>query len=249
MLEPGEDHHDIAGLVEAKGRKNGERTAFRFSQRSLSYREIAQEAARAAHGLDRAGIKEDDRVAVLLYNTPEFVVAWFGVAHRGSVLVPLNTGLKGEILRYELADASPNGLVIDRRLWPQFEEVRSALDIPRIWVADPSRSGGPLPEGSRPFAELADSGGELPRVTRRPWEAAAIMYTSGTTGPPKGAIIPHEQYLRTAAEIARRSRLTPESVLFSALPLFHCNAQEMTALTALLIDLTAAFDERFHAST
>jgi len=75
------------------------------------------------------------------------------------------------------------------------------------------------------------------------------MYTSGTTGPPKGAIIPHEKTLRTPREIGRRSRLAPDSVLFTALPLFHCNAQEMTALTALTYDVTAAFDERFHAST
>ncbi len=248
VLDPTEDYHDLARLVEAKARKNGDRTAFRFSQRSLSYVEVAQEVARVAHGLDRAGIRENDRVAILLFNTPEFVVSWFGLAHRGSVLVPLNTALKGEILRYELADAAPKGLVIDARLWPQFEEVRPALDIPRVWVADPSGAGASRPSGAAPFAQLSESGAELPRVTRRPWDPAAIMYTSGTTGPPKGAIIPHEQYVRTAVELGRRSRLTSESVLFSALPLFHCNAQEMTALAAFLNDLTAAFDERFSAS-
>ena len=75
------------------------------------------------------------------------------------------------------------------------------------------------------------------------------MYTSGTTGPPKGAVIPHEKTLTTPREIGLRSRLEADAVLFTALPLFHCNAQEMTALTALLYDVTAAFDERFHAST
>ncbi len=248
MLDRVEEYHDIASLVEAKAEKNRDRIAFRFPQGSLSYRAVAQEAARAAYGFDRAGIRENDRVAVLLFNTPEFILSWFGLNHRGSVMVPLNTGLKGEILRYELADAAPRGLVIDLRLWPQFEPLRSVLDIPHVWIADPSRCGAPLPPGTRPFSELTESETEFPKATRRPWDPAAIMYTSGTTGPPKGAIIPHEQYLRTAVEIGQRSRLSPESVLFSALPLFHCNAQEMTGLTAFLNDLTAAFDERFSAS-
>jgi len=62
-------------------------------------------------------------------------------------------------------------------------------------------------------------------------------------------VIPHEKVLTTAREVGWRSRLTPDSVLFTGLPLFHCNAQEMTTLPAILNDLTAAYEERFHAST
>ncbi|EQD30001.1 AMP-dependent synthetase and ligase domain protein, partial [mine drainage metagenome] len=69
-----------------------------------------------ANGLAAAGIGPGDRVAALLFNTPEFPILWFGLAKRNAVLVPLNTGLKGEILRYELADCAPKGLVVDRRL-------------------------------------------------------------------------------------------------------------------------------------
>jgi crotonobetaine/carnitine-CoA ligase len=101
----------------------------------------------------------------------------------------------------------------------------------------------------RPWSELETTRAPVPEVEVHPWTPAAVLYTSGTTGPPKGALIPHEKYVTTPREIAARSRLEPESVLFTALPLFHCNAQEMTTLVALENDLVAAFDERFHAST
>jgi crotonobetaine/carnitine-CoA ligase len=166
------------------------------------------------------------------------------------VLVPLNTALKGEILRYELADSSPRGLVIDQRLWAAYAPLREGLGIPLEWIVGAAGSA-PVepPRGSRPFATLPTDASSEPGSAPLPSDPASILYTSGTTGPPKGALIPHEKTLRTPLEIGQRSRLEPDSVLFTALPLFHCNAQEMTAITAMTYDLTAAFDERFHAST
>ncbi len=114
-----------------------------------------------------------------------------------------------------------------------------------------TRRGGleERPTGVPSFASLSSSEAAEALPVPRPSDPASIMYTSGTTGPPKGAIIPHEKTLRTPLEIGARSRITPDSVLFTALPLFHCNAQEMTALTALTYSVTAAFDDRFHART
>jgi crotonobetaine/carnitine-CoA ligase len=249
MLDEAEVYHDLATLVRAKARKNGERPAVRFARRTLTYQELDAATDRSAANLRAAGVGPGDRIAALLFNGPEFLVTWFGLAKLGAVVVPLNTGLKGEILRYELADSAPKGLVVDARLWEPYDPLRAGLGIGLEWVV-PSPDGRPAgPADVRPFAELERSTTLGPTPTLVGDDAAAILYTSGTTGPPKGAVIPHEQYLRTPREIGARSRLTPESVLFSALPLFHCNAQEMTTLTALEYDLTCAFDERFHAST
>ncbi len=249
MLGPDEEYHDLATLIRAKGRKNVSKVALRFGSRTLRYDELDAETERVAAGLARDGIRAGDRVAALLYNTPEFPLLWFGAAKLGAILVPLNTGLKGEILRYELADSAPSALVVDRRLWSVYEPLRGGLGLRREWVADPASVGEPPPHGARPFAELAADRPLDPVPDVRPSDPVSIMYTSGTTGPPKGAVIPHEKQVATPREIGARSRLSADSILFTALPLFHCNAQEMTALTALLNDLTAAFDERFHAST
>ncbi|HEV2519213.1 MAG TPA: AMP-binding protein [Thermoplasmata archaeon] len=247
MLEAEENLHDLASLVREKAVKNGERVAARFDQRSLSYRALDEASDRVAAGLVRAGLNPGDRVAALLFNGPEFLELWFGAAKARLVLVPLNTGLKGELLRYELADSEPRATVVDARLWATYAAARPGA-APAEWRVDP---GGVAPSDAtegREFAELETSSGTVPRELPSPSEACEILYTSGTTGPPKGVVIPHEKVLATSREIGLRSRLEGGSVLFTALPLFHCNAQEMTTITALLNDLTAAYDERFHAS-
>lgn len=249
MLDAGEEYHDLATLVRRKAAKNGDRPALRFEGRTISYNGLDRDTDRLANGLQKAGIRAGDRVAALLFNTVEFPLVWFALAKCRAVLVPLNTALKGEILRYELADCTPSGLVIDRRLWEAYAPLREGLGVAREWVADPTGTGGPLPPTAQRFDTLFSEGPAPPGTTPAPSDPAAVLYTSGTTGPPKGAIVPHEKCLATSREVGLRSRLTADSVLFTALPLFHCNAQEMTTLTALQNDLTAAYDERFHATT
>ena len=248
MLDPGEEYHDLATLVRAKARKNGDRPALKFPGRSISYAELDRESDRVANGLAASGIGPGHRVATLLFNTPEFPLLWFALAKRRAILVPLNTALKGEILRYELADCAPSGLVVDPRLWEAYAPLRGELGISREWAGS-AVARDAVPVGVPSFADLPSDRSADPVGVPGASEAGSILYTSGTTGPPKGAIIPHQKSITTPQEIGARSRLTPDSVLFTALPLFHCNAQEMTALTAILYDLTAAFDERFHAST
>ncbi len=248
MVLPDDECHDLATLLRQKAAKNGGKIALQFEGRELTYEELDRLTDRVAGGLAAAGVGVGDRVAALLFNTPEFPLFWFGTAKRGATLVPLNTALKGEILRYELADSAPAGLVLDRRLWPAYGPLRTELGLPREWLTGPADPESDPPSGLADFGELVDASPLDPAPSLHPSDPASIMYTSGTTGPPKGAIIPHEKLLATPREIGRRSRLAEDSILFTALPLFHCNAQEMTALTALLYDRTAAFDERFHAS-
>ncbi len=239
--------HDLATLLRTRAKTLGSKPAFKFAEREIRYDELDRETDRVAAGLRRSGLRAGDRVAALLFNTPEFLLLWFALAKLRAVLVPLNTALKGEILRYELEDARPAGLVIDRRLWPVYADVRSRSSIAHEWWTGPAEGDEP-PSPVAAWSSLAVEGSVADEAPD-PWDPAAILYTSGTTGPPKGAIIPHEKMLTTSWEIGQRSRLEPESVLFTALPLFHCNAQEMTTLTSMLYGTTAAYDERFHAST
>lgn len=249
MLDPGEEYHDLVHLVRGKASKNGDRPAVRFGDRRWSYRDLDAESDAVASGLLAEGFVPGQRAAALLFNCPEFLSLWFGAAKAGVVLVPLNTALKGDLLRYELDDSGASGLVLDARLREPVDAVLPPASPLKAWVVDAGGGSSSQDGRYRAWSELPRRGASPPERNPAPSDPAAILYTSGTTGPPKGAIIPHEKYLTTPREIARRSDLAPDSVLFTALPLFHCNAQEMTTLVALENDLVAAFDERFHAST
>lgn len=249
MLSPEEEYHDLATLIRSKAQKNGDRPALRFPARMLTYSELDRETDRFAEGLSEAGVVRGDRVAALLLNRPEFPILWFALAKLGAVLVPLNTALKGELLRYELDDCQAQSLVIERSLVPVYEPIRGTLAFTREWVIDDPASGEGTAESYAPWSSLRSARPIASRPPPLPADPAAILYTSGTTGPPKGAVIPHEKYLTTPREIGLRSELDPSSVLFTGLPLFHCNAQEMTTLCALENDLCAAFEERFHATS
>lgn len=249
MLTSEERYDDIVGLLRAKSRKNVARAALRFPSGDLSYEELDRITDRVAAGLCAAGIQKGDRVACLIGNRPEFPLLWFGAAKARAVFVPLNTALYGDLLRYELADSGPKAVVVERSLYAQYERVAGWGGDPTVWVIDPANGDTPTSDGVLPFSELRDSRETAPTDSPEPWEPASILYTSGTTGPPKGAVLPHRRLVNTPREVGRRAELLPDSVLFTSLPLYHCNAQEKTTLVALLNDLTAAFDDRFHAST
>ncbi len=249
MLDPKEEYHDLPTLLEGKARKNEERPAVRTGPRSVSYRALYEGSLRVAQGLKDRGVGPGDKVALFLYNSPEFLQLWYGANLQGAVMVPLNTALKGELLRYEIRDSDARIVVSDLRLYPEVEKVRTGTGVQRVVGYDTAGTYDALPASVEAFPDLTRSPAnrtDLPRP--QPSDPAAILYTSGTTGPPKGVVIPHEKYLSTARAISTRSELTPESVLFTELPLFHCNAQEMSTHTALLNDLTVAFTEWFRAS-
>ncbi len=157
MLESGEAYHDLASLVRHKAEKNGDRPAAKFAGRSLSYRELDRTSDRVAAGLSATGIGPGDRVAALLFNGPEFLSLWFGTAKAGAILVPLNTGLKGELLRYELADSAPKGVVVDRRLWETFGASKPKEGGAQEWFVDAPGDPSAVGRDVRPFSEIESS--------------------------------------------------------------------------------------------
>jgi carnitine-CoA ligase len=249
MLAPDEHYDDIVRMVRAKARQNGSKIALQFPEGTLSYEELDRESDRVAAGLVEAGLQKGDRVACLLGNRVEFPLLWFGVAKSRGIFVPLNTALRGELLRYELADCQPKGIVVEQSLYPTYLQASDGGSSARVWVVDPAGDRDPAPSGTGRFTDLRASLSVVPMDPPDPWEPASILYTSGTTGRPKGVVLPHRRLANTPREVGLRAQLASDSVLFTALPLYHCNAQEKTALVALLNDLTAAFDDRFHAST
>jgi fatty-acyl-CoA synthase len=203
-----------------------DKTAVVYGDRRISYRQLAAETTRVAHALHGSGIGRGDRVAYLLPNVPEMLVAHFAVPLAGAVLVAINTRLSTDEVRYILDHSGAKLLVVDAALYPTVAPVAGALKTVEeiITVVDPANPGDSTGSGVV-YADLLARG----RDDALPWEVAdenspiSINYTSGTTGKPKGVQYSHRgAYLNSFGEVVHSGH-TFDSVYLWTLPMFHCN--------------------------
>jgi fatty-acyl-CoA synthase len=203
-----------------------------YGERRVTYREFAAEVTRVARALRAIGIEPGDRVAYLLPNIPEMLVAHFAVPLAGGVLVAINTRLAAAEIGYILGHSGAKVLVVDAALHSSVPRDHDLSEI--VTVLD---GASPDPAvGGITYADLLARGSDVPL----PWTVEderatiSINYTSGTTGRPKGVMYHHRgAYLNSLAEIVH-SRHSPESRYLWTLPMFHCNGWCTTwAVTAI----------------
>src|ERR1700722_11469446 len=184
-----------------------------FSERRFSYAQFDARISRlAAHLRDRLGIACGDRVAVLAHNTTDTLEVQFACGRLGAVFLPLNTRLTVPELQFIVGDASPKLMVHDTDL------AETALAVARLCGVEAALAlgpGGPYETAiaaAKPLASFED-------VTLD--DISTIMYTSGTTGQPKGAIITHGMTFWNCVNLGGPAYISPSSVLLTVLPLFH----------------------------
>jgi fatty-acyl-CoA synthase len=203
-----------------------DKTAIVYGERTHTYAEFAAEATRVAHALRGSGVEPGDRVAYLLPNVPEMLVAHFAVPLAGAVLVAINTRLSTDEVRYILDHSGSKVLVVDAALYPVVAPVAGELKTVEeiITIIDPANPGDGIGSGVR-YDDLLARG----RDDALPWTVAdeaatiSINYTSGTTGKPKGVMYHHRgAHLNSFGEIVHSTH-TVDSVYLWTLPMFHCN--------------------------
>ncbi|WP_112312160.1 malonate--CoA ligase [Pseudogemmobacter bohemicus] len=169
--------------------------------------------ARAANALLSLGVGPGDRVAVQIAKTPEALAVYAGAVAAGAVFLPLNTAYAPEEIGYFLGDARPAVFLCDPADEAALAPLAEAAGA-RILTLDASGGGS--------FAALmAEASVDLAPVPRRTGDLAAILYTSGTTGRSKGAMLSHGNLLSNAEVLTELWRFTPQDVLLHALPVFH----------------------------
>jgi crotonobetaine/carnitine-CoA ligase len=214
----------------------------------LTYAEVDERSDRLAAGLAKLGVAPGDRVAMIASNRMEMLESFFACAKLGAVQVPTNIFLKGEFLRYQLDDSQAETLMVDA---PGFEAVKGVLgelsELKRMVAFD---DVGDAPPGIDvvPFEKLRLTEGPTPSPELEPSSLMSIMYTSGTTGMPKGCMLPHGWYVNGSRVASEMVEYRPDDVVCTALPLFHAWAQGMV-MGALVHGLTAVIEPVFSPTT
>lgn len=207
--------------------------------------ELADRALSAAGGLAALGVHRGDRVAILLPNCQEFVVAWFGLAMMGAIEVPLNTALKGALLIHTLTDSGATCLITDTNLFRNVEPVLGALpDLRAVVLVGEDVNVQASDVATVSWASIAEST-QIAPVRLSPSDPIAVMYTSGTTGPAKGVVCPHGYFSCWADDTGRAIGFESTDVLYTPLPLFHLTGQCVNVQMALVHGGRIVLDQRF----
>ena len=222
-----------------------EATWLLWKDTEYSWREVLSSSLRAANGLLDLGVRPGERVAILMANRPEFLWAHLGILFIGAHSVPVNISQRGATLQHILADSEASTAILQDDLRDALLAIRDGCPELRHTVVVDGRPGpgidwdfDRLMAGSdaEPDIELAEATGGV-----------GMLYTSGTTGPPKGVVATNYD-TSPLALLLQASGVKPGDTMYSPLPLFHGNALLVSAIGSMLLDARFALGEKFSAS-
>jgi acyl-CoA synthetase (AMP-forming)/AMP-acid ligase II len=229
----------ILELLSHWAQRTPQRPLIVTTDRSFSYAETYSLSRKCATLLRERGIGKGDHVALISGNSAAFLIAWFGINAIGAVAVCLNDQLMGDSIDY-LVGQSDSKLILADQEW-----LHSRL--------------GDLREGRAglPFIKIDDEGflaqlGAFPEgevAANAPHELCTILYTSGTTGRPKGVMCAHGGYAATGTQSARILELTADDRIFVYLPLYHTNPQTYAVMSVLTVGASLGLRRRFSATS
>ena len=240
--------HVIAALLEYRATEHPDQVFLKMRGVLATWGDFYADVLRVGGGLRDAGLKPGERVAIMLPNSPEFLSAHFGTIAAGLAPVPVNTAQRGETLAFLLRDSGARGIVIDSAFWSQYEPARSERKLVEFVRGEPPAGtkgavalrdvlAGPTAE---PSASDTVSEGE-------PAGAFGVLYTSGTTGPPKG-VVPTRTDIGPLLAMWQAMEVQAGETIYTCLPLFHGNPLAISVLGAIFLDAQIAVSERFSAS-
>ncbi|MDJ0846863.1 MAG: long-chain fatty acid--CoA ligase [Myxococcota bacterium] len=224
-------HLNLGSILQGSADQRPDHPALRLGEREISYRELDRAARGVAKALHDRGVEPGDRVAIMIPNVPEFTIAYFGTLYAGCTVVPLNVLLSAPEVTYHLQDSGAKLLFFHPLFAAPAQAGAQEAGTPAI-VA-----GG---EGDETLAALAAGDPVSGLHATSPVDTAVILYTSGTTGKPKGAELTHSNLLVNSAIVV--PKLVPigaDDVALATLPLFHSFGQ--TCIQNAFIGMGATF--------
>ena len=247
----------LGEFLDAVAGRNPDKIFVEMSGRKLTYRHFQDNVSRTAGMFQAMGVNQGDRVCLFMPNCVEYQYCWFGLALLGAIGVPINTAYKRDESAYILNDSEAKALVAHRSLLPVAQEaaalapgLQHKLVVEEIPPNPPTSNGDEIgAPGWANFAQslsVAEALRERPPVS--PQDVSMLVYTSGTTGNPKGVMVTHLMYVSAGQGFAHWTQATSQDRFFTCLPYFHANVQYYSTMGAMAAGATLVVVDRFSAS-
>ena len=208
---------DLCTALENVAAGRPESTALIFRGEKVSYADLCTRIRRCAAGLARLGVKRGDKFALMMRNSPEFVIVYYALARLGAVAVPVNFLLKPGEARYIFDHSGAIGAAVQSKFLPGLREAVADLDtFKHIVCCDPTDC-----RDVTPLESLMAEDTDAPAISSQAQDVSCILYTSGTTGKPKGVMLTHKNLLSNVESCVDAMDLRRNDVFMCLLPMFH----------------------------
>jgi crotonobetaine/carnitine-CoA ligase len=239
-----------AQLLEEQAKRYGDRTFLIFEDQSFSFRQMDENANRVGNYLVEQGGRPGQGVAIFMNNSPQFLDVFFGIQKAGMYAIPVNTSLRGESLLYILNHSEAKFLVADQDQLQTVERVSAGLEQIEKIVVNPALDSAAQSNGVEwlSLTEAYRCSADNPAVAYDKDDICLIVYTSGTTGLPKGVVYRYRKSSVKLISLAAFLLFESSDVLYTPFPLFHANALFVTTTSALHMGARVVLARRFSAS-
>ncbi len=234
---------NIASFLTNTTARIPDRPAIRFKGETITFRGMNARVDALAHGLSKAGLKPGDFCVLMMPESPSWPIAYYALAKVGAAVVPVNPIYRKGELEHIFRDSGARAFMGHGGYLSEAAAVLAEMPQVDIRIAD----GTGLPGGFTPFQDLfMPEEGEYPVFQTKTDDPWIVMYTSGTTGLPKGAVLTHYNLMKDAEVIAAVRYTEPDDVVLSVLPLFHCYGQTHSMNISIYQGLTMLLFEKFN---
>ncbi|WP_027409117.1 class I adenylate-forming enzyme family protein [Anoxybacteroides tepidamans] len=230
---------NISELLARNARKFPEKIAIIDGDTLLSYKQVDETVNRLAASLQRLGLKRGDKAVLYMPNTKEFVYAYFAVLRLGAIAVPINARLTAEEVRYIVEHSEAKAVIAHEWIYEALSPLVRDFDL--LWIKT-----GEAKDGWRSLAQLIHDGSAEPVVCPlQEDDEATILYTSGTTGRPKGVLFTYRNILAVAVMMALETKLNKNSRLLHMMPLSHSAPLHLFFIGGMYVGATHVLSPTF----
>lgn len=239
----------IGNFLRKQAKDKRDKPFLTMASRTFSFGEWDGLCRAVARGLAQRKVGDGDRVVIMSPNCPEFIMAWFASSLLGAAIAPINPNLKGILLEAILIDASPAAIVIHSTLVEELAKI-DPKTVPRHVIVVGGTANAPKLSNVSvaDFESLYIHEGPDPEIPGNYRRIQTIGYTSGTTGPSKGAMIPNSAAFCPPINYIKIMGMGPDDSIYSPLPLFHGMSSRHGAMPSLVMGTHITIDDNFSAS-